>query len=46
MLSPEDSGTYLLAQRNSETGELEPLNREGSQRQVQRGIDGVWRELS
>ena len=42
--SPGDSGTYLLAQRNMETGELEPVRRRGAPRPVIRGIDGVWRE--
>ena len=45
MLSPDDSRTYLLAQRNAQTGELEPLRRQGMERTVERGIDGVWREV-
>ena len=46
MPSPGDSGTYLLAQRNAETGELAPMRRRGALRPVARGIDGVWRESS
>ncbi len=45
MPSPDDSGKYLLAQRNAKTGELEPLKRQDAVRPVGRDIDGVWREL-
>ena len=46
MPSPDGSGKYLLAQRNAETGELEPVMRRGAPRPIARGIDGVWRESS
>lgn len=44
VLSPDDSGVYLLARRHPETGELEPVLRRDAPRPVVRGIDGVWRE--
>ncbi|MBT4097508.1 MAG: hypothetical protein HOM68_17610 [Gemmatimonadetes bacterium] len=43
MLDPDDGETYCLAQRNSDTGELEPVLRRGAKRIVERGTDGLWR---
>lgn len=44
MLSPNGSGQYLLAQRHSETGALDPALLRGSPRAANFDIDGVWRE--
>ncbi len=42
MLDPDDGETYCLAQRNPDTGELEPVLRRGAKRIVDRGNDGLW----
>lgn len=44
MTSPDEPGKHLLAQRNAQTGELEPLMRRDRVRPFGRDIDGVWRE--
>ena len=43
MLDPSDETQFVLAQRNRDTGELEPVLRRGSPRLIERGNDGYWR---
>jgi hypothetical protein len=40
---PDDDFRFVLAQRNQESGELEPVLRRGVSRVVERGSDGFWR---
>ncbi|MDA0333622.1 MAG: hypothetical protein O2782_00460 [bacterium] len=42
MLNPDDADEFVLAQRNRDTGELEPVLRRGSPRVIERGTDGYW----
>jgi hypothetical protein len=40
---PDDDFRFVLAQRNRESGELEPVLKRGVSRGVERGNDGFWR---
>ncbi len=42
MLNPDDEDEFVLAQRNRDTGELEPVLRRGAPRVIERGTDGYW----
>ena len=46
IVDPDDPGVFVLAQRNRDTGELEPVLRRGARRPVERGSDGFWRLVS
>ena len=46
MIDPDDVDHFVLAQRNPETGELEPVLRRGAPRVIERGTDGMWRLVS
>jgi hypothetical protein len=43
---PDDPSLTVIAQRDRETGELEPSRRRGAKRQVEKGRDGIWRPTS
>jgi len=45
MLDPDDDQQYCLAQRNPDTGDLEPVLRRGAKRLVERGSDGLWKTV-
>lgn len=46
MRDPDDEDGFVLAQRDSETGELVPVLRRGAKRTIERGSDGYWRLTS
>lgn len=46
MRDPDDDDVFVLAQRNPDSGELEPVRRRGAKRTVERGTDGLWRLTS
>ena len=41
--NPDDEESYVIAQRDRDSGELEPVVRRGAKRIVQKGRDGIWR---
>ncbi len=43
IIDPDDPEARVIAQRDSETGELEPVKRRGAKRVVEKGRDGIWR---
>jgi hypothetical protein len=43
MHDPDDDTRFVLAQRNRDIGELEPVLRRGAIRVIERGSDGFWR---
>jgi hypothetical protein len=43
MRDPDDEDQFMLAKRNQDTGELEPVLRQGKPRLIERGSDGYWR---
>ena len=45
ILDPEDPSTHIIAQRNQDTGELQPAMKRGAKRQVRKDRDGIWRPL-
>ena len=45
MLDPDNDQQYCLANRNPDTGELEPVLRRGAKRLVDRGNDGIWKAV-
>ena len=46
MPDPEDSRRFVMAQRDTDTGELVPQQRRGRNRYVERKPDGTWRALT
>ena len=46
MRSPDDPDQFVLAQRNADTRELEPVLRRGAPRLIERGTDGFWKVTS
>ena len=45
ILDPDDPSIHVIAQRDQDTGELQPAIRRGAKRQVQKDRDGLWRPL-
>ena len=43
---PDDPSLVVIAQRDRDTGELEPARRRGAKRLVEKGRDGIWRPTS
>ena len=43
ILDPDDPEVRVIAQRDSESGLLEPMVRRGAKRVVEKGRDGIWR---
>jgi len=42
MFNPDDESQYVVARRNPDSGELEPVLRRGAKRIVERDRDGIW----
>ena len=45
ILDPDDPEARVIAQRDSESGLLEPMVRRGAKRVVEKGRDGIWRPV-
>jgi hypothetical protein len=43
IMDPDNPEARVIAQRDSDTGELEPVVRRGAKRVVEKGRDGIWR---
>lgn len=42
MFNPDDESQYVVAKRDPDSGELEPVLRRGAKRIVERDRDGIW----